>query len=107
MTEQLIGETQIGIALGLMGYCVLLTAVLRTREASQGFRIAACIAAGVLPFMPLVFAFIVPVILGRSADGPSNVGGYLSAFYFWVVIFPSCYVIERTKPWEKGGPRKR
>ena len=106
MTEQLIGETQIGIALGVVGYCVLLTAVLRTREASKGFRTAACIAAGALPFTPLVLAWIISAILGRSTGGPSNVAGYL-AFYFWVVIFPSFYVIEWAKPWEKGGPRKR
>ena len=64
------------------------------------------IGASFLPFVPLATAFLLPAVLGRSADGPSNIASLINAFYFWVAIFPSAYVIVKTKFWKAGGARK-
>ncbi|WP_127751901.1 hypothetical protein [Devosia sp. 1566] len=100
MTEHLIAETYIGISVGVVAYCVLLWSFFRRAERSDRRRIVLGIVASFLPFLPMVTAFLLPAVLGRSADGPSNIASYINAFYFWVAIFPSAYVIEKTKFWK-------
>ncbi len=90
-------EVQIGIAIGVVVYLVLVVAVFGHSSPSKFWRFAYRLTAVLLPSLPWLTQSVLDLSPDDGAARAVNVASFLSAYYMVPAIFLSGFLFSRTK----------
>ena len=90
-------EIQIGIAIRVVAYLILVIAVFRHPGSSQRLRVSYRLAATLLPFLPMLTLSVIDLTPDTGAARAMNGASFLNAYYMAPAMFLSSYLFSRTK----------